>query len=68
MATYEMRCSCGETMRMDGATKEEAANTLLSNFMTPEAVKAHMAEKHPGEPVPSQDQVRQGLLATATPV
>ena len=68
MATWEMTCSCGDTMRMDGTTKEEAADALLSQFMTPEAIQAHMAEKHAGQPVPNTQQTRQGLLATATAV
>jgi hypothetical protein len=55
-------------MRTEGASKEQAADALLSQSMTPDAIKAHMADKHPGQPVPNTEQTRQGLLATATAV
>jgi hypothetical protein len=66
MGTFQMTCSCGDTMQMDGATKEAAVDKLMAVGMTPAAIQAHMAEKHPGEPVASTEQARQGLLATAT--
>lgn len=68
MGTFQMTCSCGDTMQMDGDTKEAAVDKLMAVGMTPAAIQAHMAEKHPGEPVPSAAQAREGLLATATAV
>ena len=65
MANYEMACSCGDKMQMDGGTKEEAVDKLMA-VMTPEAVTAHMAEKHDGAPAPSPEDTRAGFLATAT--
>ena len=64
MANWEMACSCGDKMQMDGATKEEAVDKLLGG-MTPEAMMAHMKEKHAGEPMPTPEQARMGFLATA---
>jgi hypothetical protein len=64
MATYEMSCSCGEKMQAEGDTKEAAVANLMTH-MTPEAVQAHMAEKHAGEAPPSMEQTRAGMLASA---
>ena len=47
---YKMTCSCGDTMDVEGATREEAAGKLKA-MMTEEAIAAHMKEHHPGEPV-----------------
>jgi hypothetical protein len=66
MATWEMTCSCGESMKAEGSTKEEAVDALMSQ-MPPEAIQAHMTEKHPGEAPPSPEQARQGMLASAQP-
>jgi hypothetical protein len=68
MANWQMTCSCGDTMQMDGDSREAAVDKLMAVGMTPEAIEAHMAEKHPGQPVPSASQTRDGLLATATAV
>lgn len=65
VANWEMTCSCGEKMQMDGEDKEEAVEKLLA-VMTPDMVSAHMADKHPGDPMPSPEQTREGFLATAT--
>ncbi|MGA8014465.1 MAG: hypothetical protein WCB85_00925 [Candidatus Dormiibacterota bacterium] len=53
---------------MEGATGNEEVDKLMSAFMTPDAITAHMAEKHAGQPVPTREQVRAGLLATAVHV
>jgi hypothetical protein len=66
MANWQMTCSCGESMQMDGDTREAAVDKLMAVGMTPDAIKAHMTEKHAGQPIPTLDQVRQGLLASAT--
>jgi hypothetical protein len=64
VATYEMSCSCGDKMQAEGDTKEAAVDQLMTH-MTPDAVQAHMAEKHAGQTPPSPEQVREGMLATA---
>jgi len=64
MATWEMSCSCGDTFQVPGDTKEQAVDAMMEQ-MTPEAMQQHMAEKHAGEPAPSREQAREGMLATA---
>lgn len=67
--TYAMTCSCGMPMEVEADSREEAVQKL-SAMMTPEAVAAHMAEKHdPSEAIPSQEevhaQIENGLQPTA---
>lgn len=50
MTTYQMTCSCGDTMKVEGATREEAV-AKLTEMMSVSAISAHMKEKHPGEPL-----------------
>lgn len=52
MNTYKMTCSCGDTMTVEGATREEAV-AKLKETMNEAAIAAHMAEKHPGQPAMS---------------
>jgi hypothetical protein len=67
MANWEMTCTCGDKMQAEGDTAEAAVDNLLSS-MTPEAVGAHMAEKHAGQPMPSPEETRAGFLASATAI
>ena len=67
MASWEMACSCGDKMQMEGDTAEAAVDKLMT-VMTPEAITAHMADKHDGAPGPTPDQARAGFLATATAI
>ena len=53
---YSMTCTCGHTMETEAGTREEAV-MKFKGMMGPEAAKKHMAEKHPGEPVPSQEEL-----------
>jgi hypothetical protein len=64
VATYEMSCSCGDKMQAEGDTKEAAVDNLMTH-MSPDAVQAHMTEKHAGQTPPSPEQVREGMLASA---
>ena len=43
-----MTCTCGDTMTMEGETREEAVGKFKA-MMTQEMIDAHMAEKHPGQ-------------------
>lgn len=52
MPKYSMTCSCGTTNTVEANSREEAVQMLKSG-MTEEKIAAHMAEKHPGDPVPS---------------
>ena len=52
MPTYTMTCQCGDVMTMDAADRA-AAVAKFKGMMTADAIAAHMAEKHPGQPVMS---------------
>ena len=52
MAKYKMACSCGDTMTVEAADRDEAVQKL-KDMMDQAAIDAHMAEKHPGDPVMS---------------
>lgn len=65
---YTMSCSCGDVMTVDAATREEAVKSV-KKLMTEQAIVDHMTQKHPGETVPTCEQVRttieQNLKAAA---
>jgi predicted RNase H-like HicB family nuclease len=66
--TYSITCSCGDVMKIQGNTREEAVRNLKV-LMNEEAVTEHMMRKHPGEKLPTVLQVHamieQGLKASA---
>lgn len=66
MQKYSMTCTCGQVFSVDAATKDEAL-TKMKEMMTPEAIKAHWDEKHPGQPLPTPEQAEQmfAMLAPA---
>ncbi len=49
---YTMTCKCGDEMTVEGESREEAVAKLKS-MMDEAAIKAHMDDKHPGEPAMS---------------
>lgn len=49
MTTYQMDCSCGDTMNVEGASREESVSKFKA-MMNESVIAAHMKEKHPGEP------------------
>lgn len=55
--TYTMSCSCGDVVTVEGTTREEAVKNLKKK-MTEQAVAEHMKQKHPGEKVPTCEQIR----------
>ena len=61
--TYSFKCTCGHVVTADAQSREEAVDKLMG-VMTPEAVVAHIAEKHPGEPVPTPEQERAMVAQT----
>ena len=65
MATWNMTCTCGDTLQGEGDTVDEAVEMVMTTMMTPEGLATHMAEKHPGDPVPSSEQAREMLMASA---
>jgi|GEM_PF-1963194 len=46
--TYQMICSCGDTMSVEAGSREEAVKEMKA-MMNQDAIDAHVAEKHPGE-------------------
>ena len=52
MQKFNMTCSCGDTMTVE-AENRDAAVTQFKAMMTESSIKAHMEEKHPGDPVMS---------------
>ena len=50
MNKFSMTCSCGDTMTVEAESREEAVRQFKS-MMDEVGIKAHMTEKHPGEPV-----------------
>lgn len=66
MANWNMTCTCGETMQGEGDTAEAAVDMVMSTMMTPDGIAQHMADKHAGDPVPTSEQARGMLLASAT--
>lgn len=63
MAKWQSTCTCGDTMDVEASSKEEAIDKTMA-MMTPDKVAAHMAEKHAGQAVPSQEETRAGIEAT----
>lgn len=47
-------------MNVDAGSKGEAVGKFAA-MMGPEAVVKHFGEKHQGQPVPTQEQMRAGL-------
>lgn len=60
---YSFKCSCGHVVTADAQSREEAVDKIME-LMTPEAVAAHMAEKHPGEQVPTPEEERAMVAQT----
>jgi hypothetical protein len=63
MAQFKMACVCGDTMTVEAPSREDAVAQLKS-MMDEAGIAAHMAEKHPGEPLIS---VADFPLRTAMP-
>jgi uncharacterized protein YqfB (UPF0267 family) len=49
MQKFKMTCSCGDVMEVEAADRDGAVAQLKA-MMTQEAIDAHMAEKHAGQP------------------
>ncbi len=61
--TYAAQCRCGIKMKTDADSKDDAIKHLI-NMMSPNALNVHMADRHPGSPIPSQEDVRQMIEST----
>lgn len=67
MAMYQMTCSCGDPMSVEAGSREEAVEKLQGT-MTEEAIKAHMDEKHAGQPIPSVMEMHADIAQKLTEV
>ena len=67
MQTFQMTCSCGDTMKVESNTREQAVSQLKT-MMNEAMVAAHMKEKHPGEPVMTVSQVHSAIEQSLKPV
>jgi hypothetical protein len=63
---YTMVCTCGDKMETEALSKEEAIQNL-KGMMGPEAVVKHFAQKHVGQPLPSQEQVLASIEMSIQP-
>lgn len=63
---YSMTCSCGHVMDVEAETRDEAI-TNMQGQMDEAAIAQHMAEKHPGEPVMSVEEVHASIAQNMEP-
>ena len=66
MSTFQMTCTCGDTMKVDAENRDEAVSKLKT-MMNEDAIAAHMKEKHPGDPVPPVAEVHKMIVAGTVP-
>jgi hypothetical protein len=56
MANFSMTCTCGHTMTVDAANRDEAVSKFKAG-MTQQALDDHMRQYHqPGDPKPTLEQ------------
>ncbi len=67
MKKFEFTCTCGDKMTMDAATREEAI-MKFKDMMKGDMGTKHFTEKHPGQPVPSEEEMSQMLEANVQEV
>lgn len=54
---YSLKCTCGDVVTVDAGSREEAVEKIKAQMGG--QVDSHMAEKHPGEAVPSAEEFNQ---------
>ena len=50
MQKFSMTCTCGDTMAVEAKDRADAVSQLKA-MMDENGIKAHMEEKHPGQPL-----------------
>ena len=55
MKKFSFTCTCGDVVPVDANAREEAVEKIKA-MMGDEAIAKHMADKHPGQPVPTKAQ------------
>ncbi len=67
MASYSMTCSCGQTMSLEAASREEAVGKFRSG-MTQEAVDQHFRDhNHGSDPKPTLAEVHAAIEQMVAP-
>ena len=61
-----MTCSCGHVMSAE-AENRDAAVAQIQGMMTEEAIAAHMAEKHPGDAIPTVADIHAQIAEMTEP-
>ena len=64
MQTFQMTCSCGHEIKVQAADRDDAVRRIQAT-MGKDAIAAHIKDRHPGEPVPTVEQVH-AMIAQAT--
>jgi hypothetical protein len=64
MQAFQMTCSCGHEIKVQASDRDDAVRRIQAT-MGKDAIEAHIKEKHPGEPMPSIEQVH-AMIAQAT--
>ncbi len=67
MSKFQMTCSCGDPMTVDAVDRNDAVAQLKA-MMTESSIAAHMAEKHPGQPVMSVAECHAMIEKDVVPV
>ena len=55
---YLFRCSCGEMVRINAETKDDAIDKIHS-YMTPEMLLDHLIHKHAGQSIADANLMQQ---------
>ena len=67
MQTFQMTCSCGHEIKVQAADRDDAVRRIQAT-MGKDAIAAHIKERHPGEPMPTVEQVHAVIAQVTMPV
>ena len=66
MQKFKMTCSCGDTMMVDATDRDDAVSQFKA-MMNESTIKAHMEQKHPGDPIMSVAECHAMIESQVTP-
>jgi len=66
MKKYTFTCTCADKVSVDAMDPEDA-KVKFAAMMTPDAAKAHFAEKHPGVEMPPYEALMAGATLVEEP-
>jgi hypothetical protein len=67
MQAFQMTCSCGHEIKVNAADRDDAVRRVQAT-MGKDAIAEHIKERHPGEPVPTVEQVHAMIAKAMMPV